>query len=84
MRPIGWSPDGKYVYAIRYSLREITRIQVAAPHQLTSVTTMPGDAAFVGSVSPDGREIIVSVTEERSDVWLMDNFDRAARTTKTR
>jgi hypothetical protein len=28
-----------------------------------------------GSVSPDGRKIIVSVGEEKSDVWLLKDFD---------
>jgi len=80
--PIGWSPDGRYVYAVRRP-RQIIRIQVATPRQLTSVATMPGDV-IDGSVSPDGQEIIVGLIEEKSDVWLMDNFDPAARTTKTR
>jgi hypothetical protein len=35
---------------------------------------MPGDIN-AGTVSPDGRKIIVRVGEEKSDVWLMKDFD---------
>jgi hypothetical protein len=35
---------------------------------------MPG-AIDSAAISPDGRKIIVSVTEVKSDVWLMKNFD---------
>ncbi len=83
--PVGWSPDGKNVYAIRagagLSGREVIRVQVAAPSEITSVATLPGD--ILGddgaSVSPDGHEIVVSISEEKSDVWLMENFDPSPR-----
>jgi hypothetical protein len=35
---------------------------------------MPGDVKS-GTISPDGRKIIVSVGEEKSDVWLKKGFD---------
>jgi hypothetical protein len=35
-----------------------------------------------GTVSPDGRKIIVSVAEEKSDVWLMKNFDPQSAASK--
>jgi eukaryotic-like serine/threonine-protein kinase len=75
--PFGWSPDGKYVYAVRMEAgREIIRVQVATPNEVTSVATLPGN--FVdddASVGPDGKAIFASVSEEKSDVWLMENFD---------
>jgi Tol biopolymer transport system component/predicted Ser/Thr protein kinase len=79
--PFGWSPDGRYVYAIRedtFPGREIIRIQVATPNETTSVTTLPG-GAYRASLSPDGHVIVVGVREEKSDVWLMENFDPSAR-----
>ena len=75
--PLGWSSDGKYVYAIRRG-REIVRVQVAPPSDVTVVATLPGDGNDAG-LSPDGKEIVVSVSEEKSDVWLMQNFDPSAR-----
>jgi serine/threonine protein kinase/Tol biopolymer transport system component len=84
-QPLGWSPNGKYVYAIRReaggSGREIIRVQVATPNELTSVATLPGNIVDDdgASVSPDGESIFASVSEEKSDVWLMENFDPSPR-----
>jgi hypothetical protein len=46
-----------------------------------ALATLPGDVAERdgASVSPDGKVMIVSVTEQKSDVWLMENFDPSAR-----
>jgi serine/threonine protein kinase/WD40 repeat protein len=83
--PVGWSPDRKYIYAIRWEsaqrAREIIRVQVASPNEVTSVATLPGDIAEddSASVSPDGHEIFASVSEGKSDVWLMENFDPSPR-----
>ena len=85
--PFGWSPDGNYVYAIRAasfsSSREIIRVQVKAPNAVASVATLPGDVlqddGAPASVSPNGKQIFASVGEEKSDVWLMENFDPSAR-----
>ena len=40
---------------------------------------MPGDVVDTASVSPNGKEIVVSVSEKKSDVWLMENFDPSPR-----
>ena len=83
--PVGWSPDGKYLYAIRLGsagqAREIIRVRLASPSEVTSVATLPGDVADYdsASVSSDGHQIIVSLLEDKSDVWLMENFDPAQR-----
>jgi len=78
--PLGWSPDGNYVYAVR-SGREIIEIQVAAAHEVASIATLPGNLVEddSASVSPDGKQIFVSVGEQKSDVWLMENFDSSPR-----
>jgi len=39
---------------------------------------MPG-GIYSGTVSPDGRKIIVSAGDEKSDVWVMTNFDPQTR-----
>ena len=77
--PFGWSPDGKYVYATRES-KEIIRVQATTPNGIISLANFPGNAVMGNgaSVSPDGRQIIVSVGEDNSDVWLMENFDPSA------
>ena len=60
---------------------EIIRVQVAAPSEATLVASLPGHVVNFdnASVSPDGQEIIVSISENKSDVWLMENFDPSPR-----
>jgi serine/threonine protein kinase/Tol biopolymer transport system component len=72
--PLGWSPDGNFVYAGRIAGTEIVRIALANPKLPKTLFAIPGGLSS-GSVSPDGRKIVVSATEEKSDVWLMNNFD---------
>ena len=45
------------------------------------MATLPGDVVDNddANLSPDGKEIVVSISEEKSDVWLMENFDPSAR-----
>jgi serine/threonine protein kinase len=77
--PFGWSPDGKYIYAVRQG-SEIIRVQFAAPNEISSVAALPGGIVDHASatVSPDGRQIIVSVAAEASDVWLMENLSHGS------
>jgi len=70
------------VYTTNGLGREIIRVQVASPNEVTSVAILPGDVADYNgaSVSPDGKEIVVSISSEvKSDVWLMENFDPSPR-----
>jgi Tol biopolymer transport system component len=76
--PFGWSPNGNSIYAfIPEGGREMIPIRLGDSKQSKTIITMPGpiDSA---AISPDGRKIIVSVTEVKSDVWLMKNFDPQA------
>jgi Tol biopolymer transport system component/class 3 adenylate cyclase len=73
--PFGWSPNGNFIYAfISEGGREILPIDLGDAQKSKPIITMRGpiDSA---AVSPDGRKIIASVTEVKSDVWLMKNFD---------
>jgi hypothetical protein len=60
--------------------RQIVRVQVASPHVETLVADLPGPITGFdnAAVSPDGLEIVVSIREEKSDVWAIDNFDPTA------
>ncbi|HEX8814592.1 MAG TPA: protein kinase [Terriglobales bacterium] len=79
--PFGWSPDGKVVYAVRRNGssgdREIISVKAATPSATNLLATLPGEVVESGgaSVSPDGRQILVGIAEDKSDVWLMENFD---------
>ena len=77
--PLGWSPDGKYIYADRKG-SEIIRVRSASPNEISSVAALPGGIVLANSasVSPDGRQIIVSVAAEQSDVWLMENLSHGS------
>ncbi|WP_433975476.1 LpqB family beta-propeller domain-containing protein [Tunturiibacter lichenicola] len=73
--PFGWSSDGDFIYAFADpGGRVISEIKLGDSKKLRSVIAMPGDLT-AGTVSPDGRKIIVSVGEEKSDVWLLKDFD---------
>jgi serine/threonine protein kinase/WD40 repeat protein len=75
--PLGWSPDGKYVYAVRG--REVLKVGLGSPNHPIPIATLPADVVdnLSGGMSPDGREIVVPLSEARSDVWIMENFDPA-------
>jgi eukaryotic-like serine/threonine-protein kinase len=80
--PVGWSPDGSFIYVLAKEkastkARGIFKVQVSPPHNSVLAALLPTtlserDAA---SVSPNGREIVASITDEKSDVWLLENFD---------
>jgi hypothetical protein len=79
--PIGWSADRTSIFihptAAESTGREILQIKLDDPKDPKSIVTLPARIRS-GSVSPDGRKIIVSLTEEKSDVWLMKDFDPEA------
>jgi len=73
--PFGWSSDGNSIYGfVDLHGREILQKRLDDSKKPRSVITLPG-TLYSGTVSPDGRKIIVSVGEEKSDVWLMKDFD---------
>lgn len=74
--PFGWSSDGNFIYAFAdsHTKREILQIGLGDSKKPKSLIAMPGDL-LSGTVSPDGREIIASVGDQKSDVWLMKDFD---------
>jgi eukaryotic-like serine/threonine-protein kinase len=79
--PAGWSPDGGLIYAYdEYAGDKMLSIPVGpagrgAPH---TVFTMPENITDA-SVSADGKKLVFSVAETKSDVWVVDNFDPAYR-----
>jgi len=75
--PLGWSPDGNFIYAMKRDEPEILRIGLSDSKQTKTLIVMHG-SLHSGSVSPDGRKLVVSVGEGKSDVWLMKNFDPQA------
>jgi len=82
--PLGWSPDGAFVYAYKTGGREILQIGLGDSKEPKSVISVPGSLSFSSStISPDGRKIIANVEEAQSDIWMMKNFDPASGLGKT-
>ena len=78
--PFGWSSDGNFIYTFGETepeVREILQLKPGESNKPKTVIALPGPIQS-GAVSPDGRKIIVSVGEEKSDVWLLKDFDPEA------
>ena len=77
--PAGWSPDGSLIYAFRRpSLSNVILSLPAGGGSPATVVTLPGDIAQA-VVSPDGRKLVANVSETKSDVWVVENFDPSHR-----
>jgi len=56
--PLGWSPDGAYVYAYKTGGREILQIGLGDSKAPKSVISVPGTLSFSSiTISPDGHKI---------------------------
>ncbi|MBN2320994.1 MAG: serine/threonine-protein kinase [Acidobacteria bacterium] len=71
--PIGWSPDGNSIFTVSPSSNSLTAMSTTGDNRRV-LFKLQGtiDSASVG---PDGRKFVCSVAEEKSDVWVMLNFD---------
>ena len=74
--PIGWSADGKSIFALDRAQNEIVTVP-AAGGLATSHTKLAVQTHGVGEVTitPDGRRVVYTLVESRSDVWIVENFD---------
>jgi Tol biopolymer transport system component len=75
--PAGWSPDARLVYASPRNGNTIVSIP-AGGGDLQTVATLPGEI-MDAVVTPDGKQIVSTVIDEKSDVWLVENFDPSHR-----
>ena len=77
LKAVGWSPDGSMVYATAAPnmLRNDSLLAFPAaggdPHTLF---TLPGPITEV-DISPDGKKFVCTMSESKSNVWIMENFD---------
>jgi Tol biopolymer transport system component len=75
VRPVGWSPDGNWIYAWHEEDRKIVIVPVSGGDAKSL-----GESSFEGTVvdysmTPDGKRFVFAVSETQSDVWLVENFD---------
>jgi Tol biopolymer transport system component len=91
--PIGWSPDGSAIVGVegkRVAYRgvstpfgetltdvRIVRVPAAGGHP-SLLARLPFEEVGGIAISPDGRWMVCSVYTSRSDVWMVEGFDRAA------
>ena len=91
--PIGWSPDGSAIVGVegkRVAYRgvstpfgetltdvRIVRVPAAGGHP-SLLARLPFEEVGGIAISPDGRWLVCSVYTSRSDVWMVEGFDRAA------
>jgi hypothetical protein len=72
---IRWSSDGKWAYAYEKGKpSKILMIPVSGGKAKTFLTLPFENVGFI-DIHPDGKKIIFTVPETRSDAWLMENFD---------
>jgi hypothetical protein len=77
--PVGWSPDGKFVYLLRqnaeYGISIVYRIPAEGGAVEPLIDLELGEELYWVSFHGDGRRLIASSTLEQSDVWIAENFD---------
>jgi serine/threonine-protein kinase len=78
--PIGWSADGRWVYARANGSREVVKVEVGSA-KVDTVVAVPFDAMTISMdcMDFDGKQLVVNVADRLVDIWLLENFDRAVR-----
>ena len=71
--PIGWSADGRTVYALSQDRRDVLAVPVDGGSP-TLLHTLPFEANWVGTTY-DGQWFVFSVSGATGDVWRIENFD---------
>ncbi|UCG51016.1 MAG: serine/threonine-protein kinase [Candidatus Latescibacterota bacterium] len=79
--PLAWTPDGMYVWGLRYSVRagplgNVFKVPVTGGEPIPWVD-LPFERVDADGVSmtPDGRKYVYSKAERHADAWIVENFD---------
>jgi Tol biopolymer transport system component len=89
--PLGWSPDGAWVYAFEGTRAAYRGLSTALGETMTQVRVMrlsedgrvetvfalPFEEVGGIAMSRDGRVLVCVVYSSRSDVWVVEHFDAA-------
>jgi serine/threonine protein kinase len=80
--PVGWTPDGKWIYIapnIQGLLKIImVNLQTGLEKDVFSLPLSQEEGMPIlesVSISPDGKHFVLGVQKISSDVWLVENFD---------
>ena len=74
-RPIGWSADGEWIYAIQDAVRALVRVSSRTGAPKTIGQFPVGPRIHTCDLTPARDTIVCSLTEEQTDAWVMENFD---------
>ena len=79
--PIGWSSDGKQIYAFEYEKDTIVAIpaEKGDPRKIVTLPLPAGRTLDYAAITSDGGRIAYVVSESQSDVWMIENFDPEAQ-----
>ena len=74
--PIKWSSDGAWIYAStsREKTAKIVRVAVDGS-VIEDVATVPGMEWWNVDISPDDSMFVVALPEQKSNIWMVQNFD---------
>jgi Tol biopolymer transport system component len=73
--PLGWSSDGRWIYAADEEAKKILRLPAEGGKPESWVTLPFTQDADCTSVTTDGQRFVCAVQEGDADAWLVENFD---------
>ena len=77
--PVAWSADGKSIFAFDREKNEIVTVPATAGIATSHVKLTDGQMVGDITITPDGRRVVYTVEERRSDIWIVENFDPSVR-----
>jgi serine/threonine protein kinase/Tol biopolymer transport system component len=77
--PFGWSADGEWIYAVSYPGPAIVRVSSKTGAQQRIEHFPVPLQANVCDVTPKRDAIVCGIVDEKSDAWMMQDFDRDVR-----
>ena len=72
--PVGWSADGRWVYAQRPEAHRVVRIP-SGRGAAETLLDIPFERVGEIDIAPDGTRVVCAVPVSQSDIWLIENFD---------
>jgi Tol biopolymer transport system component len=74
--PVGWSADGRRVYVIDYGGESPELLTLPAEGgDPEPVADLPTGAIRLSAMTADASRLVGTMSETRSDVWLVESFD---------
>ncbi len=79
LAPIGWSADDRVIYAINRTSGDLLAVQSdGKSHHMLGILPSPDVMGHVVELM-GSLKLVFSIPDDRSDVWIIDNFDGGRR-----